>query len=178
MQVSDNLDKSWHLANHENVKDLTEFEFLLWRAFYGFIRWQEDCESKINSLTLTGHELALLHIIRMNDAPKTIYEVARLLNRDDISNVQYGIKKLAQLGLVEQAKGGTQKAVNYQATKKGIKDTDLYTKTREHVLGEVFKNTEGLQNIKETIKTLALMKNVYDEASRVMSTYKGLASKE
>ncbi len=39
------IDKTWHLAETESEIEVTEFELLLWRVFYAFIRWQEDCQS-------------------------------------------------------------------------------------------------------------------------------------
>ena len=96
------LDKSWHLADTKDEVSVTEFEFQLWRAFNSFIQWQEDCQRYICGDDLGVHDIALLHIIRMNDRPKTIYEIGRLLGRDDPNNIQYSIGKLLKKGFVEK----------------------------------------------------------------------------
>jgi len=168
------IDKSWHLAQTEAEILVTEFEFQLWRVFYGFLRWQEDCQSYICNYDLTGYELALLHIIRMKDRPKTIYEISRLLNRDDPNNVQYGISKLLKLGLIEKVKStSSKKALSYQATPLGVQNTEDYLIARRNILIELFEEV-GMDNIgiKKATKALNLTKGIYDEASRIAASYK------
>ena len=96
------IDKTWHLAKTEEETRLTDFEFHLWRVFYGFMRWQEGCEKVANQTDLTGSELSILHIIRMKDRPKTLNELMRLLNRDDNFNINYSLKKLIKNGLIQK----------------------------------------------------------------------------
>ena len=83
------LDLRWHLAESAVEVDTTELEFALMRTFEGFGRWQSECLASVCDLAATGPENALLHIIRMNDRPKTIKDLARLTNRDDVPNIQY-----------------------------------------------------------------------------------------
>ena len=88
------LDRRWHLAQSATEVDTTELEFALMRAFEGFGRWQSECLASVLDLAATGPENALLHIIRMNDRPKTMKDLARLTNRDDVPNIQYSLRKL------------------------------------------------------------------------------------
>ena len=67
--MSNKLDKTWHLADDNEAVMVTEFEFQLWRVFYSFLKWQEDCQY-IGNEPLTGYELALLHIVRMKERQK------------------------------------------------------------------------------------------------------------
>ena len=48
------VDMTWHLAKNEEEAKLTDFEFQLWRVFYGFTRWQEGCEKVANQTDLTN----------------------------------------------------------------------------------------------------------------------------
>lgn len=98
---NENLDKTWHLIPNEEQMALTNFEHLLWRLFYSFSRWQEDCQAR-TEIDLTANEVALVHIVRIKDRPKTIYEIARIINRDDIPNIQYSVTKLQKLGLIKK----------------------------------------------------------------------------
>ncbi len=82
------LDYRWHLAQSPDEVDTTELEFALMRAFEGFGRWQSECLASVCDLAATGPENAMLHIIRMNDRPKTIKDLARLTTRDDVPNIQ------------------------------------------------------------------------------------------
>lgn len=166
---------TWHLAVDKDQLAVIDFEFLLWRTYYSWIRWQEDCQSAIADDDLTAHEIALLHIIRMNERPKTVYEISRLLNRDDIPNIQYGIKKLLKLEYVKKVdiKNGAKKAIAYQITKNGIKNTDAYSKARRSILIEMLKEYDPNQLMfKEVTKSLNLMKGIYEEASRLTASYK------
>ena len=88
------LDWHWHLAASAVEVDTTELEFALMRTFEGFGRWQSECLASVCELAATGPENALLHIIRMNERPKTIKDLARLTNRDDVPNIQYSLRKL------------------------------------------------------------------------------------
>lgn len=168
------LDKSWHLAENDAEIQVTEFEFQLWRVFYSFLRWQEDCHRYVCGSDLSGYELALLHIIRMKDRPKTIYEISRLLNRDDPNNIQYGLSKLIKLGLVEKDKADTsEKALSYRITQQGRKSTDDYSLARRNVLIELFKQYD-LDSLKleQVAKTLNSLIGIYDEGSRLAAAYK------
>jgi predicted MarR family transcription regulator len=168
--MSEILNKQWHLAENEDEMLITEFELYLWRVFYGFLRWQEDCENCINSFHLTGEDLAILHIIRMKDRPKTFTEIGRLMNREDYHNIKYSIRKLEKLKLIKSVKSANKKTLEYQATEAGKKDTNAYTKIRREVLIETFKN-KGI-NLAQAIETLNEMKFIYDEASRTASLYR------
>lgn len=164
------LSKQWHLAENEEEQLITDVELHLWRTFYGFLRWQEDCENCINNFHLTGEDLSVLHIIRMKDRPKTLSEIARLMNREDYHNIKYSIRKLEKLKLLKSVKSGNQKTLEYQATESGKKDTDSYTKIRREVLIEKFKSKNI--NFAAALEALREMRAVYDEASQVASLYR------
>jgi predicted MarR family transcription regulator len=170
--MSEILDRKWHLAETDDEVKITEFELSLWRVFYGFLRWQEDCENCANNSDINGHDLAILHVIRMRDRAKSIYDIGRLLNREDNFNIQYSIRKLEKLGFVQKAKAKTNKKMGlYEITEAGIKDTDAYTAARRSVLLEMFKKEKGLK-VEETTETLSKIKAIYDEAGRVAASYK------
>jgi predicted MarR family transcription regulator len=170
--MSELLDKRWHLAETPEEIEITEFELSLWRVFYGFQRWQEDCENSANNTTLTGDELAILHIIRMRNRPKTSYEVARLLNREDIHNIKYSIRKLEKLDLIRRIKS-KDKTSAYEITEAGIKDTDTYILARRAMLIALYKKETGL-HLEEITHTLNKLKALYDEAGRVAASYKNM----
>ena len=73
-------DKTWHLAREEFEDKLSNFELLLWRLFYSFLKWQEDCQSCVSNDDITAHEIALMHLIRVREQPKNLYELARTMN--------------------------------------------------------------------------------------------------
>src|SRR3982751_283222 len=139
------LDRSWHLAEDDIDGKITEFEFQLWRVFYGFIQWQEECEKNVNGTELTGDDLAILHIIRMQDKPKTPTDVGRLLNRHDTFNVKYSIQKLLKLGLIKKTKNDQEvRTIYYQATELGEANTSAYAHMRKLILIEKFNQESDL----------------------------------
>jgi predicted MarR family transcription regulator len=166
------LDKSWHLAQGENGIQVAEFELQLWRVFFGFLRWQEECNRSVNGIDLTGNELAVLHIVRMKERPKTIYDIGRLLNRDDTFNIHYSLRKLLKIGLIEKAKSAQsgKKTYAYQITEAGIKNTDAYAEMRNNILIKMF-NEEANLNLNEVTKSLTKIKAIYDEADRDVASY-------
>lgn len=173
--MSDIEKKVWHLSENEDEMKVTEFELLLWRVFHGFLRWQEDCELATNGNALTGNELSILHIIRMKDRPKTANDIARLLNREDMFNITYSIKKLLKLGLIEKSKDTVKRGVTYQITESGIKNTDDFVKTRKDILISLF-GKEPRINLPEVAQELVKIIALYDEAARITATYKDVSS--
>ena len=81
------LDRTSHLALDPAGVVVTEFEFAVWRFSSAFVRWQGDCMACATPSGLSGQDAAILHVIRMRDMPKTLSEIGRLLNRDDVANI-------------------------------------------------------------------------------------------
>jgi predicted MarR family transcription regulator len=168
------VDKTWHLAKNAEETKLTDFEFQLWRVFYGFTRWQEGCERVANQTDLTGSELSLLHIIRMKNRPKTISELTRLLNRSGSAfNINYSIQKLIKHGLIRKLLDeNNKKAFSYEITEEGIKNTDAYTALRQNILIELLKKKKEL-NLEQFTDTLSELIALYEEADRAVLAYYG-----
>lgn len=169
------IDKTWHLAKTEEETKLTDFEFHLWRVFYGFMRWQEGCEKVANQTDLTGSELSILHIVRMKDRPKTLNELMRLLNRDDNFNINYSLKKLIKKGLIQKISSDkhNKKTFSYEITEEGIKNTDTYTALRQNVLIDIFKKKQNL-NLDKLSNVLSELIAIYEEADRTVLSYMGI----
>lgn len=171
--------KTWHLAESEEEIKITDFEFHLWRVFYGFLRWQEGCENVANQTDLTGSELSILHIIRMNERAKTLNELMRLLNRDDTFNVNYSIRKLIKKGLVKKVSSSetNKKTPAYEITKAGIQNINMYIQLRKQVLVDKFFKKKEL-NLEKITEILASIIAIYDEADRTVLTYTRIPEKE
>ncbi|WP_338525395.1 winged helix DNA-binding protein [Pseudomonas batumici] len=168
------IDKTWHLAVTEEEVDWAECELQLWRAFNAFKRWQLECEKMVNDSTLSIDELTVLHVIRMNDRPKTIAEVGRLLNRPDHFNINYSITKLSERGLVRKYQPLKNKQVQLSVTEEGRRNTDQYAEARKNILfGEFSREISGI-NLKGLVLGLRQIKGVYEEAHRAASIYKSV----
>ena len=144
----------------------------LMRTFEGFGRWQSECLATVCDLAATGPENALLHIIRMNDRPKTIKDLARLTNRDDVPNIQYSLRKLIGAGLVIR-KGAGRSGVTYEVTEEGRRVTDDYGAVRRRLLIQAVANVPGFSDrLAEATRTLNLLSGIYEEISRVAATHR------
>lgn len=166
------LDWHWHLAESPVEVDTTELEFALMRTFEGFGRWQSECLASVCELAATGPENALLHIIRMNERPKSIKDLARLTNRDDVPNIQYSLRKLIGAGLVLR-KGAGRSGVTYEVTETGRRVTDDYGALRRRLLLQAVANVPGFSDrLAEATRTLNLLSGIYEEISRVAATHR------
>lgn len=171
---SDNshLDYHWHLSENSSEINATELEFALMRAFEGFGHWQSECLASVSDLAASGPENALLHIIRMNDRAKSIKELARLTNRDDIPNIQYSLRKLVSAGLVlKQGSGRT--GVTYQVTDDGRRVTDDYSALRRRLLIEEIDTLPDLADrLQDATRTLNILTGIYEEVARRAATHR------
>ncbi len=166
------LDYRWHLAQSAVEVDATELEFALMRAFEGFGRWQSECLASVCDLAATGPENALLHIIRMNERPKTMKDLARLTNRDDVPNMQYSLRKLIAAGLVIR-QGAGRSGVTYKVTPEGRRVTEDYGALRRRLLISAIEGVPGYASrLVDATRALNLLSGIYEEVARVAATHR------
>jgi predicted MarR family transcription regulator len=166
------LDRHWHLAQTPIEIDVAELEYALMRSFEAFGRWQAECLANVIDFAATGPENALLHIIRMNDRPKTIRDLAYMANREDIPNIQYSLRKLIKAGFVTRI-GSGRAGVTYEVTPLGRDTTDRYADVRATLLIDAIKRVPELaQRLEDATRTLELMIGMYAQAARAAATHR------
>ena len=101
-QLHHHLGYCCDLSESDEEVVYTELEFALMRCLGAFGRWQTECLASVCDFAVSGPENALLRIVRMNERPKSIKELARLTNCDDIPTIQYSMRKLVTEGLAEK----------------------------------------------------------------------------
>lgn len=167
------LDKHWHLATNDFEVGLSELEFSIFRVSAAFERWQSDCLACCHGQSFSGTDTAVLHVIRMHDRPKSISEIGRLLKRDDLSNLQYGVRKLLKAGLIEKSdEAGSKKDVTYRVTELGRNITGKYAEFRRELLISTTRSMSGNIDFESIAKALTLMSAMYDQASCVAATHR------
>ncbi len=167
------LDKHWHLAENDYEVGLTELEFSLLRASAAFDRWRSDCMACCSGQSFSGADTAVLHVVRMHNRPKSISEIGRHLNRDDQSNLQYGIRKLAKAGLIEKAgNGDSKKGVTYVVTDLGRDVTDRFAQFRRELLLTLTKSVSTEISLEDVSRVLNLMSGIYDQASCIAAAHR------
>ncbi len=90
------VDSSDDAIRHEQA--INGFEYAIWHLGSAFARWRRDCLACLPGEALSGAEASILHIAHLNNTPTGVADISRLLHRDDIANLQYGIKKLMAQG--------------------------------------------------------------------------------
>lgn len=169
------LDKHWHLAENDYEVELTELEFSILRVSAAFDRWRSDCMACCADLALSGSDTAVLHVIRMHNRPKSISEIGRLLNRDDQSNLQYGIRKLVRTGVIEKAgTGDSKKGVTYVVTTFGREITDRFAEFRRELLLALTRSIATDQSLDEVSRVLNLLSGMYDQASCIAAAHRAV----
>lgn len=174
---TDGFNKEWHLATTAGEVALTEIEFSLFRSYAAFSRWMDDltaCCQSDDEVSCSGIDFALLNVIRMHGRPKSISDLGRLLNRDDISNIQYGIRKLTKAGLIEKLGAkGHKKGATYRVTDQGRAATDKYALLRRQLLlpltGEISESEAKMNQISNVLN---LLSGIYDQAACVAATHR------
>ena len=166
------LDKSWHLARTPLETGVAELEYALMRSFEAFGRWQAECLATVSDFSATGPENALLHIIRMNDRPKNIHDLAYMANREDVPNIQYSLRKLIKGGFVART-GKGRSGVTYEVTHLGREVTDRFADVRAALLVDAVRRVPELgERLEDVAQTLELMTGIYAQAARAAATHR------
>ena len=164
--------RAWHLASSSHEAISTEFEWSMMRFQQAFERWVTQLAGVTGMGELSYIEAVIIHIIRMHDRPKSATDIARQLNRDDIPNIQYCLRKLVKTGFCERIKDRSRKTAAYRVTAKGRKLTENYAELRKRILMAQSENIDRVdEKLDETNKMISIMTGLYDEAGRITATY-------
>lgn len=161
------LSNSWHLATTPLEAATTELEWAMFRWSETFERYQLEVLSRLNQASLNTQEVRILHVIRLQERPKSTAIVASLLNRDDIQNVQYSLRKLIAQKMVKKVKDGVGKSYNLAVTEKGRRLTEELAKFRRRFLIEQLEAVEdGEAKLLAAARMVSLMTVMCNEAGR------------
>ncbi len=167
--------RGWHLARSPHDALTTEFEWAILRFQQAFERWVTLMGGITGMADLSYTEIVILHVIAMQDRPKTAAAIARQLNRDDIPNIQYCIRKLVKHELCERAAETSGKTRRYELTDKGRDAVNDYAELRERILTDQTKNIDHIDDrLRDAAQFVSHLTGMYDEAGRISATYSPL----
>jgi predicted MarR family transcription regulator len=167
--------RQWPLGHSHHEAMTTEFEWAILRFQQAFERSCLQVGNISGLVELSFPELVLLHVIGMQERPKTAALIARQLNSDAINNIQYSLRKLVSHHLIVKIKEGKGKIYTYDVTKKGREQVNEYARLRKMVLTDQTKGIEDIdRKLYEASKLVSLLTGLYDEASRISGTYSSL----
>lgn len=164
--------QNWHLANSNTEVLVTEFEWGLIRLYEAFARWVSTASSLLIDEDIKFAEHMILHIIRMHNRPKNSMTIARMMNRDDVANLQYSLRKLEAAGLISKSKDKTGKSFSYVVTERGKQITDGYAAIRSDLLIRALSTISDVDGrMAEMTKMVSVLTGIYEEMARSSTTY-------
>lgn len=162
----------WPLGKDPHDVTTTEFEWAVMRFFSAFERSCLQLSITAGSSDLSFQELVLLHVVGMQHHAQTSHSIARQLNRDDIQNLQYALRKLEKRGLISKSLGDRSKTAHYFITTEGRESVGLYAKLRSQLLtGRTELVSEIDKKLQEATQLLSVLTGIYDDVARVAATY-------
>ena len=167
--------RAWHLARSSHEAMSTDFEWSILRFQQAFERWITQLADITGLAELSYIEIIIIHVIRMQDRPKTAANIARQLNRDDIPNIQYCLRKLVKMKLCRKVTEAGSKSSAFEVTDKGKRLTNNYAKVRREILTEQSKNIDRIdEKLKDATQVISLLTGLYDEAGRISASYSSI----
>lgn len=156
----------WHICQTDEEVPVMMLEYALIRTFGAFERWMAECQGAAAHMPMSSTDNMVLNVIRMREVPKGVSEIARFLNRDDVSNIQYSLRKLQTAGLIEKNSSKKRRGASYQVTEKGREVTDEFARLRRELLiTAVPELADWEEQVATTRRVLALMQGVFENAS-------------
>jgi predicted MarR family transcription regulator len=154
-----------HLSTTPPEARLTELEFSLEHLVQAYYRWKSLCFRAVSDIALSGEDVAVLNTIRMGDDPKQLSEIASLLNRTDMANLQYALRKLTKAGLIENTGSPSRRETRYRVTAAGRAITDAYSRMRVDILMPILNDSNaGNLDSAALVRAFSVLARQYEDA--------------
>jgi predicted MarR family transcription regulator len=145
----------------------TPGELALVRMFESFARWATELTDEVSHGNLTYEDAAVLHCLRLRRGMRNLSELLMFMNRSDVSNLQYSLRKLERAGLVRRLRGESKRESSYVLTDHGKEVTDRYGVVREAMLVRLTADVVGFDSQMIAASTvLERMVGLYDQATQ------------
>lgn len=155
---------------------LTRAELALIRATQAFERWASFLHGAVSDVHLSVQDATLLHSIRMRGGAQNLSELLLFLNRNDVSTIQYSLRKIEQGGLIERVTGNSKREAGYRLTEAGYEATQAYAEVRDEVLISLINEVRDLgEQLDSAAATLERLTSIYDQATQQVLNRKILA---
>ena len=162
--VAEAIVSSAHLVSPQSA-EMSEFEFGLIVAGNAFHRWVVHCMTAAGLKDLMPLDVLVLHHVTHRARDKRLADICFIMNVEDTHLINYSLKKLQGLGVVESSKNG--KEVTYGPTEAGKDFVARYREIREGCLINALKADDALNHdIGELARLLRVLSGMYDQAAR------------
>lgn len=165
-----------YMTGSDGAAALTRAELAMIRAVEAFARWCTFLHRNVSDAPLSATDVWLLHSIRMRGNAQSLSELLLFLNRNDVSTLQYSLRKIEQSGLIERVTGNSRREAGYRLTEKGMAATDAYARLREDVLVPLLADVRELPaRLDEAAGALERLTGLYDQATQTVLNRKILS---
>lgn len=160
---------SAHLASGQ-AAELSQLEYALINAGNAFERWMVHCMAAAGVPNLSPLDVLVLHHTNHRGREKTLSGICLVLNIEDSHLVNYSLKKLRKLELIETRRRGKESV--YSATHQGQTLCTNYREIREACLLDTLTALGGnsMEDISEVALRLRALSGVYDQAARAATS--------
>lgn len=159
---------SRHLAEGEGWES-SEVEYGMIIAYNAFSRWMTRCMSAAGNTDLTPLEILVLHNANHRGRDKRLTDICFLLNIEDTHTVNYALRKLLKMELLDSEKRG--KEVFYSTSKKGRALCDAYRVVRDRCFIDGLSHLDMTgEEMREIAASLRAFSGQYDQASRAAAS--------
>jgi predicted MarR family transcription regulator len=166
-----------YMTTHPSGAALTRIELAMIRAIEAFSRWCLFLHSSVSDEHLAAQDVWLLHSIRMRGGAQNLSELLLFLNRNDVSTIQYSLRKIAESGLIERVVGNSRREAGYRLTDKGMAATQAYAELREELLVTLVSDASGIdESLGDAAAVLERMTGLYDQATQAVLNQKILGN--
>lgn len=164
------------MTQSDMARVLTRTELAMIRAVEAFSRWSVFLNKAVSDAALAHQDIWILHAIRMRGGAQNLSEILLFLNRNDVSSIQYSLKKLERHGLVERVVGNSKREAGYTLTSEGADMTEAYGKLRDHLLLDIVADQQNIEDaLTHAAQTLERLTGLYDQATQVVLNRRILA---
>lgn len=160
---------SAHLVS-DDAAELSAFEFGLIIASNAFERWIVRCMAAAGQPELGALDTLVLHSVNHREREKKLADLCFVLNVEDTHTVNYALKKLLRLGLIDRRRD--RKEIFYRTTEAGRALCRRYRDVREDCLVGTLGAFAGTADrdlgdeVGELADLLRALSGLYDQAAR------------
>jgi predicted MarR family transcription regulator len=156
-----------YMTRSADASTLTRAELAMIRVLEAFSRWSYFLHKSVSGRPLGPQDVWLLHSIRMCGGAQNLSELLLFLNRNDVSTIQYSLRKIEQFGLIERVTGHSKREAGYRLTELGIEATDSYAELREEMMVGLVGDVIGLvPALAEAASALERLTSLYDQSTQ------------
>lgn len=158
-----------YMTRRPSSAALTRVELAVIRTAQAFERWTAFLHSTVSDVHLSSQDVWILHSIRMRGGAQNLSELLLFLNRNDVSSIQYSLRKIEKGGLIERVTGNSKREAGYRLTDLGMEATDRYARLRDELLVCLAEDVRDFDaGLNAAAATLERLTGMYDQSTQVV----------